>query len=121
VIPESRKKEREVMARKGQFKLLQVVVGEDKSITFIPLKPSRELSSTADAIAFLKEANIAGKVAIVDCKAVVEVASQTVTKNVVTITGQKAKEPKAQKPNPKRQEAGSVPPQSGGTAGGPVL
>ena len=76
------------MARKGQFKLLQLEVQEDKSLKFIPVPAKRVLASTQDAIAYLKETDgIVGKIFIVDVKANVEVAPEVVKKNVVKVSG----------------------------------
>jgi hypothetical protein len=98
------------MARKGQFKLLQVVIGEDKAVSFVPIKATRPLDSTQDALNYLKDAEVSGKIYIVDVKTSVDVESVVVKKNVVKASGSAAAPKKSKKSKDKEAPVAEAPP-----------
>ena len=84
------------MARMGSFKLLQAITGEDKGVSFVPIKTTRPLNSTSDTLAYLRTAEgLSGTVLIVDLKEKVELDRVTITKNVLKLSGKAEPKPKA--------------------------
>lgn len=99
------------MAKKGNFKLLKLdTIGEGEAArkVLVPIKSSRTLESTQDAINYIKDnGEITGNIMIVDLKEQVSVAVASKPQVTVEILGA----PKAKKePKAKKDKAPEAPP-----------
>jgi len=93
------------MPKKAQFKILRLIhistgEGEEKQAVLQPIKADREITSSKDAISYIKENAIEGHLFIVDVKS--QVKSEVKKTAVVETVGAPAPapEPPAQEPAP---------------------